>query len=79
MSHLGTGSVTNVSTVNDRINADFLAPLNKGIYELHCTSNCDIGTHSMPPIWELFAKWHWTGFWHITAVFCCEHHLSCPE
>lgn len=26
----GTGSVTNVSTVNDRINADFLAPLNKG-------------------------------------------------
>jgi len=58
----------------------YLHLYNKGMYEPHSTSNCAIGIHPMPPIWDLlFAKWHWTCFWHRTAVFPCKHHFPCAE
>ena len=80
MSCLGTPAVTNVSRMSNTINPDFLAPLNKCRFETHCTSNCAIGTHPVPPVWNLLlAKWHCTGFWHITVVFRCKNHLSCTE
>jgi len=80
MSCLGTPAVTIVSRMSKPINLDFLAPLNKATYVPHCTSNCAIGIHSMPYIRDfLLAKWHWTVFWYITAVFRCKHHLTCPE
>jgi len=80
MSCLGTQAVTNVSRMSNPFNQDFLAPLYEGMYVPHCTSNCAIGIHAMPTIWDLLlAKWHWTCFWHITAVFRSKHHLSPPK
>jgi len=79
MSCLGTPAMNKVSRMS-KPNLDFLAPLIKGTYVPHCTSNCAIGIHPVPPILDLlFANWHWLGFWHITVVFRCKHHLSCPE
>ena len=72
MSCLGTQALTNVSRRSN--------PINWGMYEPQCTSNCATGIHSMPPIWDvLLAKWHWTCFWHIIAVFHCKNHVSCPD
>ena len=72
MSCLGIRAGTNVPRMSNI--------MNPGTYEPLCTSNCTIGIHIMPPIWDLLlAKWHWTGFWRITVVFSSKHHLSCPE
>jgi len=72
--------MTNVSGMSNPINPHFLALLNEGMYLPQCTSKYASGIHPMPPIWDLLlAKWHWTGFWHITVVFRCKSHLSCPE
>ena len=71
MSCLGTRAVPNLSRMS--------GPINSGMCEPLCTSNSAIGIHPVPPILDLLlAKWHWTGFWHITAVFRSKHHLSCP-
>ena len=45
--------MTNVSRMNNPIDPNFLVPMNNGMYEPHCTSNCAIGSHIMPPIWDL--------------------------
>ena len=72
MSCLGTRAVANLSRMS--------GPINPGVYEPLCTSNSAIDIHPVPPIWDLLlAKWHWTGFWRITAVSRSTHHLSCPE
>jgi hypothetical protein len=80
MSCIDTPAVTNISRMSNSVNSDYLVPLNKGMYEPDCSSDCAIGIHTAQPIWDLLlAKWHWTIFQHITVVFTSKHHLPCAE
>jgi len=56
MSCLGTQAASSVSIMSNRINPDFLVPLNTGMYEHHCTQTVPLAFIPCHPYWIYYLQ-----------------------